>query len=236
MPSRSASLPLACSIDDPAVQRGLELLGDGFAAAHVAFVQQADGGHVGQRLADAQVRRVEAARCGAEQVQRADDLIPQPHRQRLHRREPGPGGGLGEPGPPRGRAGQVGSGDGPAGTEALQAGPFVVLQLEQLQQPGFLAGGRRDPQLAARVGQHDPGRGRGQQGDAAVGEHVQEVDDVEVGDHRVGQLDEGVGKQVGVHLGHLSSLAGQTRRSAAGGSVADAAGCVMGRHLDPGRG
>jgi len=82
-------------------------------------------------------------------------------------------------------------------------------QLAQLQQPGLLAGGRRQPQLAARVGQHDPGRGRGQEGDAAVGEQVQEVDDVEVGDHRVGQLYEGVGEQLGVHLGHLSSLAGR---------------------------
>jgi hypothetical protein len=30
------------------------------------------------------------------------------------------------------------------------------LQLEQLQQPGLLAGGRGETQLAARVGQHDP--------------------------------------------------------------------------------
>jgi hypothetical protein len=28
---------------------------------------------------------------------------------------------------------------------------------------------------------------------------VQEINDVEVGDHRVGQLDEGAGEQFGVH-------------------------------------
>jgi hypothetical protein len=43
--------------DDPAVQGGLELLGDGFAAAHVAFLQQADGGDIGEGLAHADVGR-----------------------------------------------------------------------------------------------------------------------------------------------------------------------------------
>ena len=42
-----------------AVQRGLQLLIQGVAVAHAALVQQADGGHVGQRLADAYVRGVE---------------------------------------------------------------------------------------------------------------------------------------------------------------------------------
>jgi PPOX class probable F420-dependent enzyme len=71
-----------------------------------------------------------------EQVQRADDLAAQPHRQRLHGPEPRLRGGVREPGPALVRAGQVGGGDGLAGAEAFQAGPLVVLQLEQLQQPG----------------------------------------------------------------------------------------------------
>src|ERR1700684_3732378 len=37
---------------DPAVQRGLEVLRDGFAAAHVALVQQPDGSHIGTRTPD----------------------------------------------------------------------------------------------------------------------------------------------------------------------------------------
>jgi hypothetical protein len=41
--------------DDPIVQCGLELLGEVLAAAVSAFVQDADGGDVGQGLGDPQV-------------------------------------------------------------------------------------------------------------------------------------------------------------------------------------
>jgi hypothetical protein len=43
--------------DEPAVQGGLQLLGEDLAAADGAFLQDADGGHVNQRLSDAQVLR-----------------------------------------------------------------------------------------------------------------------------------------------------------------------------------
>src|SRR5580704_17739898 len=46
-------LALGLLDDDPAVQRGLQLLVQGVAVAHAALVQQADRGHVGQRLSDA---------------------------------------------------------------------------------------------------------------------------------------------------------------------------------------
>lgn len=51
------------------------------------------------------------------------------------------------------------------------------------------------------VGEQHPGGGGGQEPDAAVGEYVQEVDDVEVSDHGVRQVHESAGKQFGVHLG-----------------------------------
>jgi hypothetical protein len=70
-------------------------------------------------------------------------------------------------------------------------------------QPDRFTGGCGHPQPAARVGEHHPGRGSRQQPDAAVGEHVQEVDDVEILDHRVGQVDEGIREQFGVHRAHL---------------------------------
>ena len=107
-------LALGLLDDDPAVQRGLQLLIHGVAVAHAALVHQADGGHVSQRLADAYVRGVEGTRDGAEQVQRADDLVAQPHRQGLHGGQPGLLGGGGEPGPALRIGGQVGGGDGPA--------------------------------------------------------------------------------------------------------------------------
>ena len=87
---------------------------------------------------------------------------------------------------------------GCAVAEAIQARALVVLDLEQLDQPGRLAGRRCHPQLAARVGQHHPGRRHGEQRDAAVGEEVQEVDHVEIGDHGVRQVDECAREQLGV--------------------------------------
>jgi hypothetical protein len=172
------------------LQGALQLLGEGLAVAHAAFVQQADGGDVGESLADADGGGVEGARGGPEQVQGADDLLPQPHRQGLHGGEPGVAGGCGEPWPVTRLGGEIGSGDGLAGPEAVQAGPLVALQLEQLEQPGGLAGGGHHAQFTARVGQQQPGRGDVQQLDAAAGQRVQEVHHVEPGDHGVGKLDE----------------------------------------------
>jgi hypothetical protein len=62
--------------------------------------------------------------------------------------------------------------------------------LEQLKQPGGFAGGGHHAQ---RTG------GISQQLHAAVGQHVQEVDHVEAGDHCVGQLDERLRQQLSVH-------------------------------------
>jgi hypothetical protein len=42
--------------DDPAIQRGLQLLVEDVAAAQAAVMQQADGGHVGQGPANPYVR------------------------------------------------------------------------------------------------------------------------------------------------------------------------------------
>ena len=140
-----------------------------------------------------------APAVGAEQVQRADDLLAQPHRQGLHGGEPGlPGGGR-EPRPAARRGSQVRRGDRPASPEAVQAGTLVVLDLEQLEQPGGFAGGGHHAQLTARVSQQQPGGGDIQQLHAAVGQHVQEVDHVEAGDHGVGQLDERLRQQFSVH-------------------------------------
>ena len=190
--------------DDPAVQRGLQLLVEGIAVAHAALMQQADGGHVGQRLANLDAVCVEGTWGGAEKVERADDLVAQPHRQGLHGGEAGLSGGGGELGPALVST-QVGGCDGVPGAEAVQAGPLVALQLEQLKQPGGLAGGGHHTQFSARIGQQQPGGGNVQQLGAAGGQHVQEVDDVEVGDHGVGKLDKGLRQQLSVHLLTLST-------------------------------
>jgi len=152
-------------------------------------MQQADRRHIRQRLADADIRGRQRARIGAEQVQCADDLLTQPHRQRLHSPEPGLPGSRREPRPPHLRGGQVHGLDRPPGPEAFQAGTLVILQLEQLKQPGGLTGGSHHPQLTPRVGQQQPGRRHAKELHAAVGQHMQEVDHVKASHHRVRQLD-----------------------------------------------
>ena len=59
--------------------------------------------------------------------------------------------------PPAPRVGEVDVGDGLAGGEAVQAGALVVLQLEQLQQPGRLVGVGDHLQAAPLVVEHQPG-------------------------------------------------------------------------------
>ena len=75
------------------------------------------------------VRGVEGTRGGAEEVQRADDLVAQPHWQGLYGGEPACWAAAVNRGQ-RGLGGQVGGGHRPAGAEAVQAGTLVVLQLE----------------------------------------------------------------------------------------------------------
>lgn len=82
------------------------------------------------------------------------------------------------------------------GAEALQTRAFVVLQFVEFEEAGFLGGGGHHLQLAAVVGEHDPGGGGAEQFDAAGGQGVQEVDDVEVGDQGVGQFHEGGGDEL----------------------------------------
>jgi len=198
-PEAFGELALGLLDDHPAIQRGLQLLVQDVAVPHAALVQQADGGHVGQRLADPDAGRGQRARISAEQVQRADDLLAQPHRQGLHRGEPClPRGGR-EPRPARRRRGQVRGLDRLAGPEAVQARTFVVLQLEQLEQPGRLAGGGHHAQLTARVSQQQPRRGHVQQLHTAVGQHMHEVNHVKPGHHRVRQLNERLRQQLRIH-------------------------------------
>ena len=89
--------------------------------------------------------------------------------------------------------GQVGDRHRLAGAEAVHARTLVGLQLEQLQQPGAFRGGGHHLQRVLPVGQQQPGRGDAQQLHAPLGQHVQEVDHVEVVDERVGHLHEHVG-------------------------------------------
>jgi hypothetical protein len=112
----------------------------------VTFLQQPDRGHVRQRLAHPQPRLIKPARHLHEQVHRPDHVFTQPHRQRLHRREPRADGGRGERRPPLSRRPQVRLGHRQSRLKTLQAWPLVMLQLEQFHQVRLLARRRDHPQ------------------------------------------------------------------------------------------
>src|SRR5450759_853868 len=136
---------------DPAVERGLQLLGQHRAAVRGALLQDADGGHIRQRLRQVLIGRGHRPGPVVEQVERADRLRPQPHWDRGDGAETGGAGRRDEQRPAGLVAREVAAGDGRAGPDAVQAGPLVVLQLEDPQQPALLAGGGHDRQVALLV-------------------------------------------------------------------------------------
>lgn len=94
--------------------------------------------------------------------------------------------------PPRRRCvgGEVSVDDRLPAVERVEARSVVVLQLEQLEELGTLGGGRHEMRAFLGVGEQDAYGGvAGEPGDA-VGEHLQEFDQVELVDERVGDLDE----------------------------------------------
>src|SRR5690348_2480378 len=70
--------PLCLFDHDAGNERRLELGSDEFAFAQRTFVQDCDGRHVREGLAEPCGRLAESAWLVAEQVQRAEDLLPQP--------------------------------------------------------------------------------------------------------------------------------------------------------------
>ena len=72
----------------------------------------------------------------------------------------------------------------------VQAGALVGLELEQLQQTHRLARRRHDPQGAVRTGKHQPGGVDVEDLDATIREQGEQLDDVEIGDERVGKFDQ----------------------------------------------
>jgi hypothetical protein len=57
---------------------------------------------------------------------------------------------------------------------------LVVLHLEDLEQPGFLTGGRDDGEVALLVIEQQPGRCDARQANTGRGQPVEQVDDVVV--------------------------------------------------------
>jgi len=116
--------------EDPAVQGGLQLLGEQDLVANGALVQESDGGDVGQSLGDGEMLLAERPPSGAEQVQGTDHLPAQAQGHRMRGVESDVACGPGEHRPPVRGVGEVDVGDDLAGGEAVQAGTLALLELE----------------------------------------------------------------------------------------------------------
>lgn len=156
-----------------------------------AVLEDGDGGDVGQRPGGEDLVGVQRPGAGSEQVEGADDPVPQPHRDGVHRPEPGRQCHRPEVGPPAVRDGKVLVHGHQTGPEAVRARALLGLQLEQLHDPHRLTGGRHHPEFAFGRHNHHAGGGDVEDLHAPVGEQREQLDDVELVDQGVGQLDQG---------------------------------------------
>jgi hypothetical protein len=158
------------------------------------LLQDADRGHVRERLRQPLVLRGHRAGAPAEQVKPADRLLAQPQRKRRHGPESGLERERGEQRPAHAVSVEITADDRRTGADAVQARPLVVLQLEDLEQPGFLTRGRDDGEVALQVVEQQPGGRDVQQADTRRGQPVEQVDDVVVFDEAVREHHERVGQ------------------------------------------
>ena len=213
MPPRSASIPLACSMITRLSRAVCSCVDELAQRVGGAVLDDADRRDVRESLSGEQVGLGHGARLIAEEVERADHRVPDPHRSGVDRAVAAVVGVGAERRPPPSRAVQIEAGDGLALSEGVEAGALVVLELEQLQQLGALVGGRHRVQRALPVGHHDPGGVDGQQLDTGDAQVVQQVDHVVVGDEGVGEADEDLPEPLLAWLAHDGIVTGALGRS-----------------------
>jgi uncharacterized protein YidB (DUF937 family) len=156
-------------------------------------------------LPDADVGVAERAGAGAEQVQDADHGRAQAHGQGVDGDESGQPGCLGELGPALGAGLEIGVDHRCTGTEGVEAGARVGLEFEQLQKARVLAGGGRGVQLPVLVGDDQAHGVHIEQLHAALGQGMEEHDDVEIVRQCVGGFDEGLGQLCFTTHAHAST-------------------------------
>jgi hypothetical protein len=158
-------------------------------------LEDGDRGHIGEGLRGVHVGLAHGTRFGVEEVERADDLTAQAHRQRMDGVEAG-GERLGrEARPPVVRGDQVLVDHWQTGAEAVQARALLRLDLEELEHAHGLTRGGHHSQVAIGCDQHETGGSDVEHVHTAVSQQRQKLHDVKVGNERVGQLHERPGKQ-----------------------------------------
>jgi hypothetical protein len=157
-------------------------------------------------VGDGELRVVKGPRGAAEQVEGADRRAAEFHRDCVDRREAVLAGALDEGWPPLDVVVEIARGDRAARAEAVDAGSLVGLQLEEFEQTGVLVGRRDGLQPAAIVGEQDARGVDAEQFDAAYGEGVQGVGDVEVRAVGVRELHRGLHETLRGHRLHRCLL------------------------------
>ena len=110
----------------------------------------------------------------------------------MHGCEAGTGRSGNKAGPALDHGSNISDRDRLTGGVAVDARPFVGLQLEELELSGLLGGGGQQAQLLKRIGEQKP-RGRDvEQLRATLGEPSQQVDHVEVVEQAVNERDHGI--------------------------------------------
>jgi len=182
------------------LRANFKLLGQLLRSAEGTFLDQADGGHVGQGSRDTSRLRGKGARLGPEDVHRSDGHVAQPQREAVCGLETEFGGPGSE-----GRPAVVCRGDQDVGNflaraMGVQTRPLGVLELEQLQQAGILARRRHEPERVVVVREHQTGGTAGGDLRGTAGHMVQKVDQIKLVDQRVGDLDEEIRQATGADL------------------------------------
>lgn len=167
------------------------------------LLQDADGGDVGQRPRRHPVGGRPFAGGAAKEVQRADDLLTQPQRDRAHRPQVPANRSLGERRPgvvPL----QIRRRDRFPAADAVAAGTFLALHLQQLKIVDGGRGATRHIQPAA-TRQEQTGSVDVEQINARVDQVDEQFGDVVVRHQRVSHADQGT-DQTGLMLGRESQL------------------------------
>src|SRR5680860_479804 len=130
-----------------AVEGMLKLLTNNVALSNCTFLEDSDGGHVGQGLHGLQIGLAQASRTVPEQVERTDRRGAQSQGHGVHGEEPLLERAGAKPWPLLPHGVDAGDRDGLAGQETLDTGSASGAELQDLDEAAALMGGRDNLKL-----------------------------------------------------------------------------------------
>ena len=163
-------------------------------ARHGLMLQDRDRRDIGECLTDLEILIAKFHRGDHEDIQRPNNDITEPKRKCAHS-SISRGPRLGREEWPSLVGSKIMDGNRGASRVALEARPFVILQLEKLEQTCLLRRGGDELQVSSLISEQDASRAGLEQLDASIAEQRQKLNEVEIIDEGVGELHEGLRKQ-----------------------------------------